>query len=66
MKRIKIFAEVFLSLVFFISCGNDGIYNEETNREAVKKKREKKDSIQKAESLKLDSLRLRKLSPVLK
>jgi hypothetical protein len=48
MKYMKkcFFALVIASSMFLLSsCGNDGIHNEETNREAIEKKQEVKDSI---------------------
>jgi hypothetical protein len=48
MKTIKHTLLILLVSIFIISCANDGAYNEESNREMVKKRKAKKDSIKKA------------------
>jgi hypothetical protein len=49
-----------LLLLFLSACGNDGVYNEETNREAIKRKKAKKDSMIRAEQERKDSINFQK------
>jgi hypothetical protein len=56
MKRFIFSYYALFWMIILTSCGNDGVYNEETNREAVKRKKQIKDSLRKAEMKIKDSV----------
>jgi hypothetical protein len=59
MKTIKHTLLILTMVVIFVSCGNDGVNNEETSREMIKKK---KDSIRRAEEAKNTSFNYEKIN----
>lgn len=57
MKKTNLWLLLTLFILLLAACGNDGVYNEETNRESVKRKKALKDSIRKTEKMRRDTIK---------